>query len=132
LVASYHKPLPGAKKLDLSTDAASQNYLFYQINDQASSKTSIGYEKGALVNASVIQTASQTTRVARYVMGHLESDTTTPVKSSKNQSFLHVLQQAIEQDKEAKLGRGTSWLNATLANIQDKILLQPNPAKLNG
>ena len=132
LVASYHKPLPGANKLDLSTDPASQNYLYYQINDQASSKTSIGYEKGALINASVAQTASQTTRISRYVMGHLESDTTTPLKSSKNQNFLHVLQQAIQQDKDAQLGRGTSRLKDTLANIQDKVLLQPDPEKLNG
>ena len=132
LVASYHKPLPGASKLDLSTDPSTQNYLYYQINDQASSKTSIGYEKGALINASVAQTASQTTRISKYVMGHLESDTTTPVKSSKNQNFLHVLQQAIQQDKEARLGRGTSWLKDTLANIQGKVLLQPDPGKLNG
>jgi hypothetical protein len=131
LVASFHKPLPGTNKLDLSQDPASQNYLYYQINDQASSKTSVGYEKGALVNASVAQSASQTTRISRYVMGHLESDTTTPVKSSKNQNFLHVLQQAMQQDKEAKQGRGTSWLKDTLASLQDKIMLQPDPSKLN-
>jgi hypothetical protein len=120
------------QKLDLSRDPASQNYLYYQISDQASSKTSIGYDKGALVNASVSQSASQSTRISRYVMGHLEDDKTTPLKSSKTQNFLSVLNQALQQDKEAKLGHGVSWLKQTLAGIQDKVLLQSDPARLQG
>ena len=132
LTASYHKPLWSGQKLDLSRDPASQNYLYYQISDQASSKTSIGYDKGALVNASVSQSASQSTRISRYVMGHLEDDKTTPLKSSKTQNFLSVLNQALQQDKEAKLGHGVSWLKQTLAGIQDKVLLQSDPARLQG
>jgi hypothetical protein len=132
LVASYHKPLYAGQKLELSRDPTTQNYLYYQINDQASSKTSIGYDKGALVNATVTQAASQSTRISKYVMGKLESDTHTPVSTSKTQNFLSVLNQALQQDKEAKLGRGVSWLKETLAGIQDKVMLQSNPAQLNG
>jgi len=132
LIASYHKPLNAGQKLELSRDPKSQNYLYYQINDQASSKTSIGYDKGALVNATVAQAASQSTRISRYVMGKLESDTHTPVSSSKTQNFLGVLNQALQQDKEAKLGRGVSWLKETLAGIQGKVLLQSDPVQMKG
>ncbi|MEX6676970.1 lactate dehydrogenase [Pseudomonas sp. W2Oct36] len=132
LTASYHKPLPGGQKLALSTDPASQNYLYYQVSDQASSKTSIGYKKGELVDATLSQSASQSTRIAKYVMGRLEKDTHTPISTSKTQNFLSVLQQALQQDKEAKQGRGTSTLKDTLAGIHAKVLLQSDPSKLNG
>lgn len=132
LTASYHKPLPGGQKLALSTDPATQNYLYYQVSDQASSKASIGYKKGELVDATLSQSASQSTRIAKYVMGRLEKDTHTPIATAKTQSFLSVLQQALQQDKEAKLGRGTSTLKDTLAGIHAKVLLQSEPSKLNG
>lgn len=130
LVASFHKALPGARKLELTSDPATQNYLYYQISDQASSKTTIGYEKGALVDATLSQSASQSTRISKYVMGRLESDTHTPVSRSKSQSFLSVLQQALQQDKAAKQGRGVSTLKATLDSLHAKALLQSEPSKL--
>ncbi|NBB09266.1 lactate dehydrogenase [Pseudomonas sp. SLFW] len=132
LIASYHKALTAGQKLDLSRDPTSQNYLYYQINDQASSKTNIGYDKGALVQASVSQSASQSTRISKYVMGHLESDTRTPLSSSKTQNFLSVLQQALQQDKDAKQGRGVSTLKDTLAGIQDKVLLRASASDREG
>lgn len=132
LTASYHKPLPGGQKLALSTDPTTQNYLYYQVSDQASSKTSIGYKKGELVDATLSQSASQSTRIAKYVMGRLEKDTHTPISTSKTQNFLSVLQQALQQDREAKQGRGTSTLNGTLAGIHAKVLLQSDPSKLDG
>lgn len=131
LTASYHKPLPGGQKLALSTDPATQNYLYYQVSDQASSKTSIGYKKGELVDATLSQSASQSTRISKYVMGRLEKDTHTPISTSKTQSFLSVLQQALQQDKEAKQGRGASTLNGTLASLHARVLLQSEPSKLD-
>lgn len=131
LVAAYHKALTPGQKLELTRDPKSQNYLYYEINDSASSKTRIGYEKGALVQASVDQSASHSTRISKYVMGRLESQTLTPLTSNKTQNFLSVLQQALQQDKEAKLGRGVSTLKETLAAIQEKVLLENDPAKLN-
>lgn len=132
LVASYHKPVVAGQKLDLTRDPASQNYLYYQINDQASSTTRVGYEKGALVQASVSQSASQSTRISKYLMGHLESDTRTPLSSSKTRNVLSVLQQALQQDKESRQGRGVSTLKDTLASIQDKVLLQSSGSGLDG
>ncbi|MFY1662766.1 lactate dehydrogenase [Pseudomonas sp. Pseu.R1] len=132
LVATYHKPLAAGQKLELSKDPASQNYLYYEVNDSASSKTTIGYNKGELVQASVTQSASQSTRVSKYVMGRLEDETLTPTTSTKTQNLLGVLQQALQQDKEARQGRGASLLKDTLAGIQDKVLLQADPSLLKG
>ncbi|WP_191488819.1 lactate dehydrogenase [Pseudomonas sp. FEN] len=129
LAASYHQALYPGQKLKLTSDAESQNYLFYRIDDKASSQTHIGYEKGELITASVSQSASQSTRVAKYVMGHLMEQTTVPVSSSKTQSFLDVLEQALHPDKTPS---GAARLKKILDSLQDKVLLEAYPAKLNG
>jgi hypothetical protein len=46
--------------------------------------------------------------------------------------LLGTLSQALQQDTQAKLGRGVSWLKDTLSNIQDKVLLQSDPVRLRG
>ena len=132
LIASYHRPLYAGQKLGLTTEKDSQNYQYHEVSDQASSKASIGYEQGKLSWASLTQSASQSTRISRYVMGHLESQATTPLSSSKTQNLLGLLQQAVQQDREASQGRGVSTLKQTLAALHDKVLLQADPARLKG
>ncbi|MFJ7281915.1 lactate dehydrogenase [Pseudomonas sp. NPDC099000] len=132
LTAQYHKPLYAGQKLELTTDSESQNYRYYQINDQASSTSRIGYVEGEMVEASVSHSASQSTRISKYIKGHLEEDNVIPASSSKTQNFLVVLQQALEQDKAATLGRGTSLLEYTLATIQGNVMLISNPSELKG
>lgn len=129
LTAHYHKPLYAGQKLELTTDPQSQNYQYYQIDDQASSTSSIGYVKGKLVEASVSHSASQSTRISKYVMGHLEEDNVTPVSSSKTQNLLGLLQQALQEDRLAKQGLGTS--NA-FAAIQDTVMLVGSPMEIKG
>lgn len=129
LTAQYHKPLYAGQKLDLTDDPQSQNYQYYQIDDQASSTSSIGYVKGKLVEASVSHSASQSMRISKYVMGRLDEDTVTPVSSSKTQNLLGLLQQALQEDKLAKQGRGTS--NA-FAALQDKVMLVSSPMEIKG
>ncbi len=129
LTASYHLPLYSGQKLRLTSGAESQNYLFYQIDDRASSHTAISYDKGKLTNASVTQSASQSTRMSRYVMGRLMEQTATPLSSSKTQSFLGVLEQALHPDNTLT---GAARLKQTLAELQDKALLQADPARLKG
>jgi len=131
LTASYHQALSGGQKLKLSTNAESQNYLFYQVDDQASSQTNIGYKDGELTNASVTQSASQTTHISKYVMGHLVSQTSTPVNTSKTQSFLNVLEQALHPETADKTSSGVARLKETLDGLQDKVLLDSYPKKLN-
>lgn len=129
LTARFHKPLYPGQKLELTTDPQSQNYQYYQIDDQASSMSSIGYVKGKLVEASVTQSASQSTRISKYVMGHLEEESVKPVSSSKTQNLLGLLQKALQEDKLAKMGRGTSY---GFAAIQDKLMLASDPGEIKG
>jgi hypothetical protein len=129
LTARFHKPLYPGQKLELTTDPQSQNYQYYQIDDQASSISSIGYVKGKLVEASVTQSASQSTRISKYVMGHLEEESVKPVSSSETQNLLGLLQKALQEDKLAKMGRGTSY---GFAAIQDKLMLASDPGEIKG
>ncbi|MBV6749514.1 lactate dehydrogenase [Pseudomonas chlororaphis] len=129
LKASYHQALSG--KLKLTSNADSQNYLFYKVDDNASSQTNIGYEKGELTNASVTQSASQSTQMSKYVMGHLVEQTNTPVSTSKTQSFMDVLERALHPDKTDKTPEGAARLKELLDGLQDKVLLDSYPKKLN-
>ncbi|WP_248796205.1 lactate dehydrogenase [Pseudomonas sp. MWU13-2105] len=131
LNASYHRALYAGQKLKLTNHADSQNYLFYRVNDTASSQTNIGYEKGELTQASVSQSASQSTQISKYVMGHLIEQKTLPVSSSKTQSFLDVLERALHPDSTDKTPSGAARLKEILAGLQDKILLDSYPTKLN-
>ena len=41
LVASFHKPLPGVKDLNLTLDPETQNYRYFLIEDVENSKTDL-------------------------------------------------------------------------------------------
>ncbi|WP_248803834.1 lactate dehydrogenase [Pseudomonas sp. MWU13-2100] len=131
LNASYHQALSAGQKLKLTSNADSQNYLFYQVSDTANSQTNIAYEKGELTRASVSQSASQSTRISKYVMGHLVERTNTPVNTSKTQSFLDVLERALHPEKADKTPSGVAHLKELLAGLQDKVLLDSYPKKIN-
>ncbi|WP_162556203.1 hypothetical protein [Pseudomonas sp. 31-12] len=132
LTAQYHKPLYAGQKLELTTDSESQNYRYYQINDQACSTSRIGYVEGELVEASVSHSASQSTRISKYVKGHLEEDNVIPASASKTQNFLVVLQQALEQDKAATLGRGHVIARIHLGRYSGQSDVDQRPARAQG
>ena len=53
LVASFHKPLPGVKDLNLTLDPETQNYRYFLIEDVENSKTDLAYDRlGNLSQAS--------------------------------------------------------------------------------
>ena len=80
LNASFHRALSPEATLLLTTSKESQFYEFVQIDDEAKASADIAYEDGVRVEATVAQSARQSTRVQRYLMGALESDVTTPVE----------------------------------------------------
>lgn len=129
LVASYHKSLTTGLQLNLTTDRNSQNYLYYQIDDKAESSTNIQYQKGALVSASVDQSASTSTRIQKYVKGWLESDTTTPVETSKTTDLLGKLQSAWENDK-SRMSFQDYLTKHTLPDLSGLVLLESDPNQL--
>lgn len=129
LVASYHKSLTPGLPLNLTSDKESQNYLYYQIDDNSESTTSIKDHQGALVSASVDQSANTSTRIQKYMEGMRESDITTPVETSKSTDLLGKLQSAWEND--ASRMSFQSYLDQyTLPDLSSLVLLQSDPSKL--
>ena len=83
LNASFHRALSPEATLLLTTSKESQFYEFVQIDNEAKASADIAYEDGVRVEATVAQSARQSKRVQRYLMGALESDVTTPVEGQR-------------------------------------------------
>ncbi|MDB6052039.1 MAG: L-lactate dehydrogenase [Pseudomonas sp.] len=126
LTASYHQGLyPGALAA-LDHTKQSQNYKYLQINDDASSSTSVAYKAGLLTAVSLVQAATQTTHSLKYEMGDLKEDTTTPVEATKTQDLLGILQTALRKDKQETKDSGSPTSENTLA-IHSQVILQADP-----
>ena len=129
LSASYHESLLADVPLKLTTDKNSQNYTYHQIKDDASSKATIAYDKGVLVKASLQQSASQSTRVQKYIMGELISDQTTPQNATLSRDFLDLLK-PLQKKEGATSAADISKLDQVLATINNLVYLQPDPLVL--
>lgn len=121
LQASYHQ-----SNSPLDSTAESQYYSYYTIDDTAMSVMDMGYKKGVLVKASLSQSASQSTRVQKYVRGDLTDDTTTPSQASLTQELVNALMPDTKSDESRK-----PLESYQLSAINDMIFLQSNPARLN-
>lgn len=130
LSASYHQGLRGEKSPALGSTAESQNYLYVQIQDKASSSTSIGYKDGQLVKAAVAQTASQNTRTQQYVMGQLVDDVSLPKEASSKHDYVTLLEYAARESRKSKDALEAFTLNEALANMHPSVMLQSDPAGL--
>lgn len=129
LSASYHKSLYPGVALALGSDAESQNYKYYQIEDQASSTTRFSYDKkGILADASSIQTASRSTIVQTYERSKLIDTTDTPEETTKSRNLLSLINSALRNDRQSVLTTGKSTLEEDLKPVHDKVLLQSNPS----
>lgn len=83
LSASFHRALTPGVSLLLTTSKDSQSYEYVRIDDQSKASADITYEDGKRTGATVEQSARESTRVQRYLMGKLESDTTTPLERKR-------------------------------------------------
>jgi hypothetical protein len=124
LSASYHMALSAQVPLALTKELKSQNYLYMQIDDSANSTTHLAYHNGQITQASLSQSASQSTEKSTYVRGVKVADTTTPSESSKSTDLLTLL-----QDNQAS-ENGAQWRQA-LSTIHDQIFLQATPDSLD-
>ena len=130
LAASYHKSLYPGTALALSTDSATQNYTYHLIEDEARSTTRIGYADGALVEASSMQSASQSTTVLKYEMGKLVDTLNTPRQTSASRDLLGMLDEAMKKDRKAQLNGAASTLTRDMLGISAKSLLQSDPGAI--
>ena len=114
----------------MGNTAESQNYDFYQINDQAESTTRIGYNKGALVVANSTQSVQQSTIVNRYEMGKLIDTISTPKEISRSRNLMGMIDAALREDRSSRVTTGKSTLEDDLMAVHAKVLLQSNPSSV--
>lgn len=129
LTASYHKALTAGLQLVLTADRNSQNYFYTQIDDKAESTTEVQYRKGALVSATLDQSASTSTRMQKYVKGELISDTTTPEQKSTSTDLLGKLQSAWEAE-DPRVSFADYLRQHTLPDFGEEVLLNSDPYSL--
>ncbi|MDV9032570.1 hypothetical protein Q7C30_010725 [Pseudomonas sp. RAC1] len=130
LDASFHQGANPLMALSLGSDRESQNYSYHVIDDQASSTTRLGFDKGKLVEASATQQASQKERILTYVNGDLKSDVTTPKAVTQSRNLQSLLKDAFEQERIAQRDRGDSVLEGLLQGQRSQWWLQTDPAKI--
>ncbi|CAB3655099.1 hypothetical protein [Achromobacter pestifer] len=94
LKASFHKSLSPQVALALTEDKASQNYLYYQVNDATSTRTDLAYDHGTLASASMSQSRNLSMQVSKYVQGKLVEHTVTPTVDSFKRDLLPMFQAA--------------------------------------
>ncbi|WP_421504567.1 hypothetical protein [Erwinia rhapontici] len=129
LTASYHKALTSGLQLALTADRNSQNYFYTQIDDKAESTTEVQYRKGALVSATLDQSASTSTRVQKYVKGELMSDVTTPEQKSTSTDLLGKLQSAWKAENP-RASFADYLRQHTLPDFGEEVLLNSDPSSL--
>ena len=130
LSASFHKGLRGEKAPALDGRAESQNYLYVQVEDKASSSATLAYKDGMLADASVSQLASQNTRTQKYVMGKQVDETFVPEQASVKRDYLVLLEDAAKEREKSENALETSSLKEALANLQASVILQEDPSAL--
>ncbi|MGY2684199.1 hypothetical protein ACVWVZ_003533 [Pseudomonas tolaasii] len=130
LSANFHKSLSGGEPPVLDGTRESQNYLYVQVQDKASSTASFSYKDGQLASASVSQSAVQNTRTQKYEMAQLVSDTVVPKDGSSKRDYLALLEHAAQAVEKSKDAREQSTLKDALAAMQDSVLLHDYPAVL--
>jgi hypothetical protein len=128
LKATYHEPIKADARLALDLRPESQNYKFVSIDDSASSKTSIGYEKGALVQAALAMQASQTSRVLTYTLGKLKDDHTTPSAKVSTRDLLTTL----EPERAGLPTLDGDQRERMLSKLNEQMFLQSNPNAIAG
>ncbi|USX19532.1 hypothetical protein NHH82_27425 [Oxalobacteraceae bacterium OTU3REALA1] len=122
LKARYHAPVSPTATLALDLEPQSQNYKYMMIDETASSTTSIEYDKGKLVKASLEMQASRSTRVLEYMFGKLKDDHTTPSGKAMTRDLLPTL-----DPQDGGQAMGDFERAQMLAKVNDAIFLQSNP-----
>lgn len=78
LSAQYHEALARNGELKFDSAPEGQNYDYHQVEDTASSRVELGYRDGRLRTATLEQSAEQSERIQKVVLGRTLSDKTTP------------------------------------------------------
>lgn len=130
LKASYHQSLNPLVALALSSNRESQNYRYYEVNDQASSTTRMAYHNGRLIEASATQQSTQNLRVRTYVNGDLTRDLNTPASVTESRNLLNMINEVFEQERISQRKDGVSILEGLLMPQRKNWLLQSSAGQI--
>jgi hypothetical protein len=128
--ASFHTALSPDLTLMLTQNPTSQNYYYTQIDDSADSQTDIAYQKGKLTQASISQSASESTHSSKYMMAKLVEDNTMPSTQSSSRDLLGLLKSFEDDTRAATRQRQAEWTQ-TLSAIHAGVGLQADPTRIN-
>ncbi|SDH08136.1 MULTISPECIES: hypothetical protein [unclassified Duganella] len=126
LKANYHTPVKADAVLALTLSPNSQNYRYVTVDDSASASTSIGYDKGALVKASMEMQANQSTRVLKYTLGKLQENHTSPYSKAMSRDLLTTL----EPERNGGELLSDAERDQMLAKLNNQIYLKSSPDAL--
>ena len=129
LSASFHRPLTPEVSLLLTASKESQFYEYVRIDDQARASADITYEDGKRIGATVEQSASESIRVQRYLMGKLASDTTTPLER-KRVSDVRLLLSSVEKAERSHEPEDARRRDQALAVAASLAVLPDRPGAL--
>lgn len=138
LNARFHEALKKGGEVQLDLTPQSQNYEYHQIADQATSDVELGYQDGHLKLATLLQTASQSEQVQKYILGKLVSDRTIPQQQTLVRNLADSLADSLAAYRSGDSSRaGGDSQEArdrsralSLSALNDRIFLTGSPGEL--
>jgi hypothetical protein len=103
LVAAYHRSLTSSKKPVLDSTTASQNYFYNQVEDSARTQVDLGYDKNALVAATLTKSLTQSLRTQKFENNKLIEDHVLPTNRSSVLDLLPLFSQLHARESDHKI-----------------------------
>lgn len=104
LSAGFHRSLRSRREPELSSDSATQNYYYTQVEDHSSTRMELAYEKDKPVRALLTQTASQFLRTIKVEFNKVVETMEEPLQQqSQRKDLLPMLEQLLRREEAEEL-----------------------------
>ncbi|WP_157422116.1 hypothetical protein [Acidovorax sp. Root219] len=100
LSAGFHRSLRSRREPELSSDSATQNYYYTQVEDHSSTRMELAYEKDKPVRALLTQAASQFLRTTKVEFNKVVETMEEPLQQqSQHKDLLPLLEQLLRREE---------------------------------
>ncbi|MES2611678.1 MAG: hypothetical protein V4679_15630 [Pseudomonadota bacterium] len=104
LSAAFHRSLRTRREPELSSDSATQNYYYTQVEDHSSTRMELAYDKDKPVRALLTQTASQFLRTTKVEFNKVVDTLEEPLQQqSQRKDLLPMLEQLLRREEADEL-----------------------------
>lgn len=104
LSAGFHRSLRSRSEPELSSDSATQNYYYTQVEDHSSTRMELAYEKDKPVRALLRQAASQFLRTTKVEFNKVVETMEEPLQQqSQHKDLLPMLEQLLRREEAEEL-----------------------------